>query len=78
MGICCLQAMGLKGSMEAILCEADLDGDGRISLPEFQNLVRQASLGSRNNDDNDVHMQQHRRHHREAPLPCENQMMMVH
>ncbi|CAK9868918.1 unnamed protein product [Sphagnum jensenii] len=71
-------AMGLKGSMETILCEADLDGDGRISLPEFQNLVRQASLGSRNNDDNDVRMQQHRRHCREAPLPCENQMMMVH
>jgi calcium-dependent protein kinase len=61
-----LQATGLKGSMEAILDEADMDGDGRISLPEFKNLLRQASLGSRNNNDHDVHTQHQRRRVQEA------------
>ncbi|CAK9203551.1 unnamed protein product [Sphagnum jensenii] len=59
-------ATGLKGSMEAILDEADMDGDGRISLPEFKNLLRQASLGSRNNNDHDVHTQHQRRRVQEA------------
>ncbi|XP_024396742.1 calcium-dependent protein kinase 18 [Physcomitrium patens] len=44
-------ATGLKGSMDSFLGEADIDGDGRISLPEFQKLLRQASLGSRNNSE---------------------------
>ncbi|BBN07167.1 calcium-dependent protein kinase [Marchantia polymorpha subsp. ruderalis] len=44
-----LQATGTKGNMETLLEEADTDGDGRISLPEFQRLLRQASLGSRTN-----------------------------
>lgn len=42
-------ATGAKGNMETLLEEADTDGDGRISLPEFQKLLRQASLGSRTN-----------------------------
>lgn len=42
-------ATGLKGSIETILDEADTDGDGRISLPEFQKLLHQASFGSRTN-----------------------------
>lgn len=37
--------------MDSFLGEADIDGDGRISLPEFQKLLRQASLGSRNNSE---------------------------
>ncbi|KAL3687151.1 hypothetical protein R1sor_013460 [Riccia sorocarpa] len=44
-----LQATGTKGNMDTLLEEADTDGDGRISLPEFQRLLRQASLGSRTN-----------------------------
>lgn len=47
-----MQATGLKGSIETLLDEADLDGDGRISLPEFQKLLHQASFGSRTNTDN--------------------------
>ncbi|CAM6100741.1 unnamed protein product [Calypogeia fissa] len=42
-------ATGVKGNMATFLEEADIDGDGRISLPEFQKLLRQASLGSRTN-----------------------------
>lgn len=45
------QATGLKGSVETLLDEADTDGDGRISLPEFQKLLHQASFGSRTNTD---------------------------
>lgn len=37
---------GLKGSIENLLDEADTDKDGRISLPEFQKLLRQASMES--------------------------------
>lgn len=44
-----MQATGLKGSVETLLDEADTDGDGRISLPEFQKLLHQASFGSRTN-----------------------------
>lgn len=35
--------------MATLLEEADTDGDGKISLREFQILLRQASLGSRTN-----------------------------
>ncbi|MCO5583133.1 hypothetical protein L7F22_037041 [Adiantum nelumboides] len=37
---------GLKGSIEHLLDEADTDKDGRISLPEFQRMLRQGSLDS--------------------------------
>lgn len=37
---------GLKGSIEHLLDEADTDKDGRISLPEFQKLLRQGSMDS--------------------------------
>ncbi|KAJ7532153.1 hypothetical protein O6H91_14G074400 [Diphasiastrum complanatum] len=43
------QYTGMKGSLHTLLEEADTDGDGRISLPEFQRLLRQASHGSRTN-----------------------------
>lgn len=35
---------GLKGSIDSLLDEADTDKDGRISLPEFQKLLRQVSM----------------------------------
>lgn len=41
---------GLKGSIEPLLEEADIDRDGKISLSEFQRLLRTASLGSRTNE----------------------------
>lgn len=44
------QYTGMKGSLDTLLDEADTDGDGRISLSDFQKLLRQASLGSRTND----------------------------
>ncbi|KAI3725898.1 hypothetical protein L1987_65694 [Smallanthus sonchifolius] len=34
---------GLRGSIDPILDEADIDKDGRISLPEFRRLLRTAS-----------------------------------
>ncbi|XP_076955295.1 calcium-dependent protein kinase 28-like [Bidens hawaiensis] len=34
---------GLKGSVDPIIEEADIDKDGRISLPEFRRLLRTAS-----------------------------------
>ncbi|KAK4409598.1 Calcium-dependent protein kinase [Sesamum angolense] len=37
---------GLRGSIDPLLEEADLDKDGRISLPEFRRLLRTASLSS--------------------------------
>ncbi|KAJ7565438.1 hypothetical protein O6H91_02G060900 [Diphasiastrum complanatum] len=43
------QYTGVKGSIESLLEEADVDGDGKISLTEFQKLLHQASLGSRTN-----------------------------
>ena len=55
------QATGLKGSMDTLLDEADTDGDGRISLPEFQKLLRQASLGSRNNSEHQAPPAHHSR-----------------
>ena len=39
-----LQYTGLRGSIDNVLDEADIDKDGRISLPEFQKLLRQASM----------------------------------
>ncbi|KAH9318450.1 hypothetical protein KI387_020219, partial [Taxus chinensis] len=36
---------GIKGSIEPLLDEADIDRDGKISLHEFQKLLRTASLG---------------------------------
>ncbi|KAK4426729.1 Calcium-dependent protein kinase [Sesamum alatum] len=37
---------GLRGSIDPLLEEADLDKEGRISLPEFRRLLRTASLSS--------------------------------
>nr|AGQ20411.1 calcium dependent protein kinase 2 [Zingiber officinale] len=37
---------GLKGSIEPLLEEADIDKDGRISLLEFRKLLRTASMSS--------------------------------
>ncbi|CAM8907998.1 unnamed protein product [Rhodiola kirilowii] len=42
------QQMGLKGSLNPLLEEADIDRDGKISLPEFRRLLRTASIGSKN------------------------------
>ncbi|GMH24012.1 hypothetical protein Nepgr_025855 [Nepenthes gracilis] len=39
---------GLKGSVEPLLEEADVDRDGKISLAEFRRLLRTASIGSKN------------------------------
>ncbi|XP_010526798.1 PREDICTED: calcium-dependent protein kinase 18-like [Tarenaya hassleriana] len=39
---------GLKGSIEPLLEEADVDKDGKISIHEFQRLLRTASVKSRN------------------------------
>ncbi|KAL6582632.1 Calcium-dependent protein kinase 18 [Orobanche minor] len=38
---------GLKGSIDPLLEEADIDKDGRISLSEFRRLLRTASMSSR-------------------------------
>ncbi|KAF8012624.1 hypothetical protein BT93_I0705 [Corymbia citriodora subsp. variegata] len=43
-----LRLTGLKGSLDPLLEEADIDKDGKISLTEFRNLLRTASMGSRN------------------------------
>ncbi|XP_074560876.1 calcium-dependent protein kinase 18-like [Curcuma longa] len=37
---------GLKGSIEPLLEEADIDRDGKISLSEFRKLLRTASMSS--------------------------------
>lgn len=47
--------------MDLLLDEADTDGDGKISLPEFQKLLRQASLGSRNNSEHQAPLPHHSR-----------------
>ncbi|CAA3013397.1 calcium-dependent kinase 18-like [Olea europaea subsp. europaea] len=39
---------GLRGSMDLLLEEADIDKDGKISLSEFRRLLRTASMSSRN------------------------------
>ncbi|XP_058777776.1 calcium-dependent protein kinase 28-like isoform X1 [Vicia villosa] len=39
---------GMRGSIDPLLEEADIDKDGKISLPEFRRLLRTASIGSRN------------------------------
>eukprot|EP00271_Cylindrocystis_brebissonii_P020863 TRINITY_DN715_c0_g1_i1.p1 TRINITY_DN715_c0_g1~~TRINITY_DN715_c0_g1_i1.p1 ORF type:complete len:556 (-),score=128.92 TRINITY_DN715_c0_g1_i1:703-2370(-) len=39
-------ATNVKGSIDALMDEADVDGDGRISLPEFQKLLRSASMNA--------------------------------
>ncbi|KAF8050306.1 hypothetical protein N665_1997s0001 [Sinapis alba] len=39
---------GLKGSIEPLLEEADIDHDGKISLHEFRKLLKTASIKSRN------------------------------
>ncbi|KAF9619176.1 hypothetical protein IFM89_005730 [Coptis chinensis] len=39
---------GLKGSIDPLLEEADVDKDGKISLPEFRRLLRTASMSSHN------------------------------
>ncbi|KAL3844982.1 hypothetical protein ACJIZ3_002385 [Penstemon smallii] len=38
---------GLRGSIDPVLEEADIDKDGKISLSEFRRLLRTASMGSR-------------------------------
>jgi len=40
---------GLRGSLEPLLEEADIDKDGKISLPEFRRLLRTASMSSSRN-----------------------------
>lgn len=44
----CLQQTGLKGSIDPLLEEADIDRDGKISLDEFRRLLKTASMSSRN------------------------------
>ncbi|KAK9129516.1 hypothetical protein Sjap_010003 [Stephania japonica] len=39
---------GLRGSIDPLLEEADIDRDGKISLSEFRRLLRTASMSSRN------------------------------
>ncbi|KAK8969665.1 Calcium-dependent protein kinase 28 [Platanthera guangdongensis] len=39
---------GIKGSIDPLLEEADIDKDGKISLSEFRRLLRTASMGARN------------------------------
>jgi calcium-dependent protein kinase len=41
-----MQHTGLKGSIEPLLEEADIDKDGRISLSEFRKLLRTASMSN--------------------------------
>jgi calcium-dependent protein kinase len=41
-----VQHTGLKGSIEPLLEEADIDKDGRISLSEFRKLLRTASMSN--------------------------------
>lgn len=41
-----LQHTGLKGSIDPLLEEADIDKDGKISLSEFRRLLRTASMSS--------------------------------
>lgn len=43
-----LKHTGLKGSVEPLLEEADIDKDGKISLSEFRRLLRSASVNSQN------------------------------
>lgn len=43
-----LQHTGLRGSIDPLLEEADIDKDGKISLSEFRKLLRTASMGTRN------------------------------
>ncbi|CAA6673489.1 unnamed protein product [Spirodela intermedia] len=39
---------GMKGSIDPLLEEADIDKDGKISLFEFRRLLKNASMGSHN------------------------------
>ncbi|KAK6288187.1 hypothetical protein POUND7_014366 [Theobroma cacao] len=39
---------GLRGSIDPLLEEADIDKDGKISLSEFRRLLRTASMSSKN------------------------------
>lgn len=43
-----LQHTGLKGSIDPLLEEADIDKDGKISLDEFRRLLKTASMSARN------------------------------
>uniref|UniRef100_A0A1D1YR11 non-specific serine/threonine protein kinase n=1 Tax=Anthurium amnicola TaxID=1678845 RepID=A0A1D1YR11_9ARAE len=40
--------IGMRGSIDPLLEEADIDKDGKISLSEFRRLLRTASMSSRN------------------------------
>lgn len=44
-----LQHTGLKGSIDPLLEEADIDRDGKISLEEFRRLLRTASVSAQPN-----------------------------
>jgi len=48
----------LRGSVDPLLEEADIDKDGKISLPEFRRLLRTASMGSQNVSSPSVHRRQ--------------------
>ena len=41
-----LQHTGLRGSIDPLLEEADIDKDGKISISEFRRLLRTASMSS--------------------------------
>jgi len=43
----CLQHTGMKGSIDPLLEEADIDKDGKISLDEFRRLLKTASMSAR-------------------------------
>jgi len=45
----------LRGSVDPLLEEADIDKDGRISLSEFRRLLRTASMSSQNVPDPSGH-----------------------
>lgn len=46
MSVLAAQHTGLKGSIEPLLEEADIDKDGKISLYEFRKLLRTASMSN--------------------------------
>lgn len=50
LGLSCLsQAAQVKFPIESLIEDGDMDGDGRISFPEFKKLLRTTSINSRMN-----------------------------